>query len=622
MKKKHILSGIGKISFGNLMLGLFAVCCLLTSCDDDVSDDAYYTFKGETVASFCKNSKNLSIFYKIIEESDNYSLLSVYGHFTCFAPNDSAFNEYFKAKGISYDDLTTEDKTNIVYNHIIKNETKEYLSEDFTTGTIPIPNMNERYLSISYVLNQGRQVIMVNKLSPILSKDNEVHNGVIHIMGHVIEPSQNDLFSIMEENGNFKLFSEAFELTNLRDSIQAVYDDSYVDRYPGVDFIKVRDYDGVGIFHRKKLGYTILAETDDVFRAAGINDLAGLIELAKRYYGSEDLNDYTSRNNPLNKFISYHMLNRQMSTSSFIYSGPNTSSYAMDQRHEYYETMLHLRMIEFKADNKINTQKNGKYVGIDNERSDFDGVNGFIHGLTDILVYDENIMQTDVLNKRMRIDSYAIAPELTNNNVRWNLAGFGVDKVTITPDFCGESFKFNDATQLILWASNSWDDHQADEMSFRGWYDFTFRLPPVPPGTYEIRLGYSCREWGGVTQVFFDNEIVGIPINFYTTGDDASIGWIADAQTPDNGVENDKAMRNKGYMKGGNAICNSGWGYATNRNSPRDLRIIIGTYTFQEYGYHYFRARNVDDVKGTDGEFHCDYFEIVPVSYIEQEGID
>jgi hypothetical protein len=72
-------------------------------------------------------------------------------------------------------------------------------------------------------------------------------------------------------------------------------------------------------------------------------------------------------------------------------------------------------------------------------------------------------------------------------------------------------------------------------------------------------------------------------------------------------------------MKGGNAICNSGYGNATNRSSARDLRKIVGTFTFQDYDYHYFRAKNVQH---ENGEFHLDYFEYVPVSYLDKETID
>jgi hypothetical protein len=49
------------------------------------------------------------------------------------------------------------------------------------------------------------------------------------------------------------------------------------------------------------------------------------------------------------------------------------------------------------------------------------------------------------------------------------------------------------------------------------------------------------------------------------------------------------------------------------------LRIIVGTFTFQEYAPHYFRARNVEDAAL---QFHFDYLEYVPVSYLDKEGRD
>ncbi len=612
MKKKQI--------FNPILLILFIVSGIFISCDSDkLEDEAYYTFTGETVASFCKNNRNLSVFFQLIEDSESYSLLSLYGHFTCFVPTDSAFNAYFTENGITYESLSKEEKKEIVYNHTVNHPSVEFLTTDFENGAMKKPNMNDRYLFISFGSNGSRQITYVNKNSPIISEDNEVHNGVVHVVGKVVNPSQAGLASVVSDQADFKIFAKALELTHLSDSIMGVEDNSYLDPYvSGITTTDVRGYN-VGILRTKKLGYTVFAEPDEVFKNAGINNIDDLVIYAKKYYGSEDLSDYTSRKNPLNKFVSYHILDRQMSTNSLVYLGPNTSPYARDQLHEYYETMLKMRLIEIKAGNKINTQKNGIYVGINEAKSNLDGINGLVHSLTNILVYDENVMVNDVLNKRLRIDAFAIPPALTNNNIRWKLAGTAADKVTVAPNFCGEYLKFNDATDIILWASNSWDDHQADEMSFRGWYDFTFRLPPVPPGTYEVRLGYSCRDWGGVTQVFFDGNIIGIPIDFKTNGKDPSIGWIKDSETLDNGVENDKMMRNKGYMKGGKAICNSGWGNASNRDGSGDLRIIIGTFTFQDYGYHYFRAKNIHQ---DAGEFHCDYFEYVPVSYLDHETVD
>ncbi|MDR1120949.1 MAG: fasciclin domain-containing protein [Dysgonamonadaceae bacterium] len=595
-----------------IVLTLLFIPGFFQSCDEKIQEDALYTFMGETVASFCENDDNLSVFARLIEESGNRSLLSVYGHFTCFAPTDEAFDTYFRKEGISYEDLSAEDKEKFVYDHVIKGTTTEYLSDFFEQGALPQPNMNDRALSISFVDDEGnKQAILVNNNAKIISKDNEVHNGVVHVVNSIIEPSISDLLSIMKDAGYFKLFAEAFELTHLVDSMMDDYDMSYEDPHPGLDQVIVAGYT-VSPVHTKKLGYTVLAETDETFAKAGINNLNDLIERAKEYYGTENLSDYTHRNNPLNRFISYHIMDRQMATNMFIYSGGNTAQHAMDRRYEYYETFLKMRLIEIKAENKINTLQNGTYVGVDEVLSNLDGKNGYVHALTDVLVYDEYAMQNDVLNKRLRIDAYAIPPQLTNNNIRWKNEG---DSRTISPELCGDYFRFNSATKIIFWASYGWDDHQGDEVSIRGWYDFTLRLPPVPPGTYEIRFGYNAREWRGITQLFIDGEICGIPIDLKINGNDPRVGWIADEETMDNGVENDKMMRNRGYMKSGNSIINESYGNIL-RNSVNDLRIIVGTFVFTEYDYHYFRAKNVES---EDAEFHLDFIEYVPVSHLAVE---
>ena len=609
-----------------LAMTVTAVLCLV-SCDDDLNRENYSTFTGDTVTSYCRNNSRLSMFYRIMEDSDNTALLSLYGHYTCFAPTDSAFNNYFDKYQISYNKLTKEDKKNIVFNHIIKHNATEYTSEYFQEGALPASTLGDRFLTISYSLDSlsgvYKQVIYVNKHSRILFKDNKVHNGVVHIIDKVIEPSQNTLLAVMKEQEGFKLFAKAMELTHLEDSLLGVYDMNYADPYPGQDEVKMPsspNYKNVVPIHTRHFGYTIFAEPDQVFKAAKtpIETIEQLVAFASTYYGTEDMHDYTSRKNPLNKFISYHLLNRQMMTNTFIYQGKNTAAYAMDQRHEYYETMLHLRLMEIKAGNQINTLKDRTFVGVDESNSNIEGMNGYIHALTNILVYDEKNMTEDVLNKRIRIDVYSIPPQLTNNNIRWRIIEVQ-HPWTFSNDFCNDYFKAQPGTEIVLEASESWDCYQADHFKINGWYDFTLRLPPVPPGTWEIRFGYQAVAHRGIAQLYIDGKIQGIPIDLRKEGSSPDVGWVKDSETHDGGLENDKMMRNRGYMKGGKAIVNSGWGNQSLRDLVKDLRVIVGQFTFQEYDYHYFRAKNVED---PTKEFQLDYVEYCPVSFLDKETVD
>lgn len=590
-------------------LGMTAVSCN----SENVDDEAMYTFTGETVASFCKNTPELSMFYNMMEACNATSLLSVYGHYTCFPPTNDAINIYLEEKGITWDDLTVEMMQKIVYSSTIRHESTEYESTDFEEGSLATPSLSDRFIVISFRTNDlGQRETVVNKTAVVLSADNEVHNGVVHVVDRVIEPSEETFLQKLASNGNFNIWAKAYEASGYWDDMLELYDPNYT---PAPD----------SKYQKCKLGYTVFCEPDELLKKEGIavngDTLESLERFATKYYGSQDLGNYESENNPLNKFVAYHILNRQMSTSSFVYTGFATAASYKTKCYEYYETMLKYRLMEIKAGNLINTQRTGKSVTLDEVNSNIEVANGFIHTLNDILVYDEDVMTKDVLHKRIRFDFYAVPPQLTNNNIRWQL--LESSGTTIPSDFCGEYFWFNSGSTLTMWASNNWTNYQADEMLISGpMYDFKLRMLPVPPGNYEIRLGYRAESWRGIAQLFVDGQIAGIPVDltigYNGSENDPRIGYVHDEDTKDNGVENDKMMRNHGYMKAPSSIYTGQEGGKTLRDMSRSLRIIIGQYRFDEYGPHEFRAKNMDD-KGGGREFHADYLEYIPVDMIRYE---
>lgn len=596
------------------LLAAMVICTVAASCDsDDIDNESMYTFTGETVASFCKNNPELTMFYDMMEACDATSLLSVYGHYTCFPPTNSAIEIYLSEKGLAMEQLSEEVMRKIVFSSTIRNENEEFETADFVEGTLSTPSMSDRYIIISFDNNAlGEREIIVNKSARIISPDNEVHNGIVHVVDRVIEPSEETFLSIMRSNGKFNIWAKAYEASGFAGRMNELYDTAYV-APAGSQWKKC------------KLGWTIFCETDDILEAQGIavngDTLKSLEKYASQYYGTSQLGNYTHADNPLNKFVAYHILNRQMSTSSFVYTGFTVSSTYKTKCYEYYETMLKYRLMEIKAGNMINTRKDGTCIQLQEEYSNIDVANGFIHALDNILVYDEEIMTSDVLHKRIRFDFMAIPPQFTNNNMRWQLEG--TQGTTVSPDFCAEYFWYNTGSTLTIWASNGWTNYQADEMLIAGpMYDFKLRMLPVPPGNYEIRLGYRAETWRGIAQLFIDGQIAGIPVDL-TIGsggaeNDPRIGYVHDADTKDNGVENDKMMRNHGYMKAPNSIYTAQEGGKTLRNMSSALRIIVGQFSFDEYAPHEFRAKNMDD-KGGGREFHADYIEYIPVDMIKDE---
>ena len=114
---KRYLSVIKACALSLLLVGVGG----LSSCNsDDIKEDAMYTFTGETVASFCEKTPELSLFYKLMDECGETALLEVYGHFTCFAPTNDAINKYLAEKGLSWDGMSPVSYTHLTLPTILR----------------------------------------------------------------------------------------------------------------------------------------------------------------------------------------------------------------------------------------------------------------------------------------------------------------------------------------------------------------------------------------------------------------------------------------------------------------------------------------------------------------------
>ena len=171
-------------------------------------------------------------------------------------------------------------------------------------------------------------------------------------------------------------------------------------------------------------------------------------------------------------------------------------------------------------------------------------------------------------------------------------------------------------------------DYEGDEVYLKGLYDFSVVTPPIPAGTYEVRFGYQPTDGRGVAQLSFDGTPCGIPLDLRIAASNAFIGYVVPSENnldDPYGYENDKMMRNRGYMKGPSSYKDVlGWWYGKNtgRNSDRVLRKILGIYTFDKPGTHVFSVKAVYSGSDNKGQFMFDYLEFVPTSILSTEGVD
>ena len=87
-----------------IVVGVFSLC--LTGCKEDIDESNLYTFTGETIEDYLTNRDDqFSSFNYILKRIGYDKILSAYGTYTCFAPNNQAVESYIDSL---YDDVSNE----------------------------------------------------------------------------------------------------------------------------------------------------------------------------------------------------------------------------------------------------------------------------------------------------------------------------------------------------------------------------------------------------------------------------------------------------------------------------------------------------------------------------------
>lgn len=598
---------------------------LTTSCVEELKTENFYTFTGEMITDYLENrEERFSDFTYVLGRSGVKELLDAYGNYTCFAPTNEAFALYLAERGkSSVEELTDEECDTISYGHVIKSELDYFLTTDMDNGVLGTANMNDRYIQVYIDSLSGD--FYINRDSKIIVRDEELENGVVHVVDHVLMHSIAGLPDLMMENPDISLFCEAMQLTHFQDSLQLYMDDAYV--APGENGVRY-DRHGWDTWYpqKRRFGYTGFIETNDVYEKLGIHNIDDLIAYAKRIYdatfpkdaGLYD-DDPTHPKNPLNRFVAYHFLDRKIYASegqmyTFMHY-PEGSYDAFD----FYETMCKGTILKVQCgrrsewklylNRRWDTQYQVRGAVIDKTAS-FDGNNGVYYTIDHPLVYSTDVTMK-VLNDRMRFDAATLLPELATNGIFRNKE----EKCYQLPDgYVKNMIMYQEAVVWYshpVWGFWCW---YGDEIIAMGQYDFAIKLPPVPEGTYEIRYGYVPMVQRGVTQVYVDNVPCGIPIDLTLNASSSSpkIGWFSeDGLSAEEIVKNDKAMHNRGYMRAPDTQT-----MGTNESDMAPihqniLRRIVATQYLQNTEDHYIRFRAVDE---SGEEFMLDYIELCPKS--------
>ncbi len=652
------------------ILCILAIALSILACTEEIDKSNRYVFTGETVADYMLNrSEKYSHMITLMKRAGLFGLLQTYGQYTLFLPDNAAVERYLREQDSIY--WATKDSPIFVNTGITSPDIEElsdsmaviiarshllnlaYHTADLGEGALPTRNFNNRYLGINYDVVGEKFYIMVNNKSAIIDGDNEVENGIIHIVDKAINPVEMNVPQLIASCDFFSIFNEALNVTGFKDSLALDLDMSYIWDPTATAGVGTPSYYPKLKYHK----YTGFIETDDVFNTNGIYALADLKVFAEKWYGTEDRDNTHSPRNALHKFVSYHFLNREIPYNGIVYHGisapnifdPEDIMLPNTDRCDYYETMQGRLMkvikplstpdgqniyinyskralpynIEMHPHVNVRVIPMTEFVHSDEKYAKFDqmAANGTIHPIDKILIYNEDEMVGNILAERIRIDIASLLPELSSNGLRY--LGYNEDGTFLAiPDGYCSNMKVREGLVQYLSIEHC---YCRDYMIFNGQYDVSLRIPPMPARTYEIRFGYKNQgsSNGGesdnknqgmsMVQVYIDGKVASRAEDFGISNLHIRKGAVPDEQTYDNGVENDKLMRNLGYMKAPDCY----YVYTGNkkivaRESARHTRCIVARQHWSEKE-HWIRFRSVGDRLQA---LLLDYIELVPLHII------
>ena len=603
---------------------ILAAVALLASCNEEPDGSNLFSSDQKTIAELLRDRSELTAFYRILEKGGFDKYMGTYGEYTCFAPVNEGVSAYLdslyndesykisKAKqkhnGIQEDanwnNLDVMAKVNLMSDSLCDDIARFHLSgEEHMQVDLDGSKTTWSTMKTGRTINVGifREdaynpefigLTSLNDIAAIIEGDIEAINGVLHICSNVIPRSDRTTDDQLRVEGekDMSIFYAALEATGYTDTLlieKKLNPDGTTKTYDLGDNHNDRDKNPLYYPKECMIKWTVFAETDDVFRAAGINSFADLKAKCVEWYGNcsgwyDYINeknitistgdDYTNPFNVVNMFVAYHILRAGMPVDRIVYEKNSDTNASWNfcfgyEPQEYFETMLpntvlkvwqtnpkttkNLWLNRYLTNNTL-TSKLGMF-GMPNDGDhtlvfagvpvDRDGsvetLNGYIHRIKGILKYDQNAK--DALHERLRFDSSTFLYELINNGLRFatpkyvstlNGGGDG-NRIAFENTFFDNIVCYNPGTLLRFNVMGAWRAHNSDQ--FQGWdvYDFAIKLPHVPTGDYELRIIYPPMARGGLMQFYLGNSskqsdmvAVGIPFDACANPyEDATIGY-------------------------------------------------------------------------------------------------
>lgn len=194
-----------------------------------------------------------SLFKQILDKSGYSGFLGAYGAYTIFTPTNDGVKAYLKAVNkTSVDQIDANTCKDLVKIHLIQDTIS---TSQFTDGKLPSITMYGQYLTTGAANVNGTTTITINRQANLVQGNIRTGNGIIHVIDNVLVPATLTLAQMIEQNPKYSIYTQALKATGFYDTLNVAANNS---TNPNRKF------------------FTVFAETDSTFIAAGFSSFAAL----------------------------------------------------------------------------------------------------------------------------------------------------------------------------------------------------------------------------------------------------------------------------------------------------------------------------------------------------------
>jgi len=464
------------------------ICTILISgCKTEPIEVVFEDQEDFTIFDYQKqNEEEFSSFIQIVEKGNLKSTLSSYNPYgdgyTLFLPDNAAIDRFIESDSrfSSIGNLLDDMEFCHVFSryHVINMSVESF---EFPFGAFIEPTLSGDFLTVSFFIESDSSYYKINNSARVIKPNIEVSNGFIHQIQTALTPVANNSYQWLGLYPEFSIFTEAINITGLA---------------PLINF-NLKELEN-------KEAVTLLVEPDSIFHKRSINSIEDLIELI-----SPEDDDYSNELNPLNLFVSYHLLKGSFFIDDFVNENTLYSTYSD----------VPLNINGYGLDIKINPGKQVFDTIVFNADTSYLDFIKFIYDESNVITQSGAIHFIDQINRRVKpsptVRTFQFFEEPALNEYRQKGGNFLLEDE-------GQFKTLNWSGADLFFASlgddetNAWNN---DYLEINGDFILFYTIPEIIQGGYDVILRADAfNDENALIEVFIDGKKIGGLIDLSTGG--------------------------------------------------------------------------------------------------------